>query len=253
MPDGTRCDGNPRARGAGNQLKEFHVSATHPLPDSGDLRFSNLLAARLSRPGGRRKGRRRKMALRIAAARQFEQFGYNQVAAADIATEAGLSRAGFYVYFRDKAHIAASVLRPFIAVAFPARGTSTGAAATVKLERLYSMINDNRRLFQCLEPLRGEAPSLVREVDARILRWHGELLSGAGLDAGLAGLLSAMSIGLAWRPAAEQDWGAGRVTELLSPLMSMSREGRHQQLCHLAHIELGIVGGDRRRQAWTRP
>jgi len=196
------------------------VSATCSLPDRVDLRFSALLAARLSRRGLPRKGRRRKIALRIAAARQFEQLGYDQVGAADIANAAGISRAGFYVYFRDKAHIAVSVLRPFVAVAFPTGGTPSTAAATVNLEQLYGMINDNRRLVQCLEPLRAEAPAFVRNVDARILRWHGDLLQGAGLDARLAGLLSAMSIGLAWRPPAEQDWGAGRVTELLSPLLS---------------------------------
>ncbi|MDP1873186.1 TetR/AcrR family transcriptional regulator [Phenylobacterium sp.] len=179
------------------------------------------------------------IALRIAAARQFEQFGYDQVGAADIANAAGLSRAGFYVYFRDKAHIAVSVLRPFVAVAFPTGGAPSNTAATANLEQLYGMINDNRRLVQCLEPLRVEAPGFVGEVDARILRWHGDLLEGAGLDARLAGLLSAMSIGLAWRPPAEQDWGVGGVTELLSPLMSRKGEGLRRGLCPPAYLDPG--------------
>ena len=239
-PAGGGCEGGAGMIAMrGFRLKEFSVSATLSLPDRGDLRFSDLLAARLLRSGVRRKGRRRKIALRIAAARQFEQFGYDQVGAADIATAAGLSRAGFYVYFRDKAHIAVSVLRPFVAVVFPMGGAPSNTAATANLEQLYGLINDNRRLVQCLEPLRAEAPRFVQEVDARILCWHGHLLRDAGLDARLAGLLSAMSIGLAWRPAAKQDWGAGRVTELLSPLLSENGDCARRRRCPPANREKG--------------
>jgi hypothetical protein len=92
------------------------------------------------------------------------------------------------------------------------------------------MINDNRRLVQCLEPLRMEAPGFVSAVDARILRWHGDLLDGAGLDPRLASLLSAMSMGLAWRPSAELDGGVARVTELLSPQLSRRGQGPERSL-----------------------
>ncbi len=200
------------------------MPAPRPIADHIDMRFSALLEARLARPGRRRKGLRRKIALRIAAARLFEQQGYEASGAAEIAQAAGLSRAGFYVYFRDKAHVAISVLRPFVAVAFPLEGAQSGAAAA-SLEQLYRMINDNRRLVQCLEPLRMEAPGFVSAVDARILRWHGDLLDGAGLDPRLASLLSAMSMGLAWRPSAELDGGVARVTELLSPQLSRRGQG----------------------------
>ncbi|MDZ4054814.1 MAG: hypothetical protein U1E24_16350, partial [Phenylobacterium sp.] len=96
------------------------------------------------------------------------------------------------------------------------------------LEQLYRMINENRRLVQCLEPLRAEAPAFVSAVDARILRWHGDLLDGAGLDPRLASLLSAMSMGLAWRPSADLDGGVARVTELLSPQLSHRGEAQER-------------------------
>ena len=118
-------------------------------------------------------------------------------------------------------------------------GAPSNTAATANLEQLYGLINDNRRLVQCLEPLRAEAPRFVQEVDARILCWHGHLLRDAGLDARLAGLLSAMSIGLAWRPAAKQDWGAGRVTELLSPLLSENGDCARRRRCPPANREKG--------------
>lgn len=207
------------------RLEEFCVPTTRPLSARTDMRFSALLEARLARSGRRRKGLRRKIALRIAAARLFEQQGYEASGAAEIAEAAGLSRAGFYVYFRDKAHVAVSVLRPFVAVAFPVEGAQSGAAVA-SLEQLYRMINDNRRLVQCLEALRTEAPSFVSAVDVRVLRWHGEFLDAAGLDPRLASLLSAMSMGLAWRPSADLDGGVARVTELLSPQLSHRGEAQ---------------------------
>lgn len=164
-----------------------------------DAPYIRLLQLRLSR-AAKRKGRRRRAALRISAARLFLQHGYDSVGAADIARAAGLSKAGFYVYFESKSHVAVSVLRPFFVLTFPLRQEILEVGPEACLQRLYARIYAHRRLVQAIEPLRREAPDFARQLDARILRWHETLLKAAGADAAQARLLSATSLGVAWLP-----------------------------------------------------
>ncbi|ACG77091.1 transcriptional regulator, TetR family [Phenylobacterium zucineum HLK1] len=201
--------------------------------------FPRLLETRLA-GRARRKGRRTRAALRIAAARLIHLNGYDRVHTADIADAAGLSKAAFYVYFRDKADVAVSVLRPFVAVAFPARSPCFEAVDPVRsaFARLAPLIGENRRLIQALEPLRDDAPDFAARCEARILRWHEGLLSSAGLDPRLAPLLAATSLGLAWR---SPDAAAGGVAEEVSRLWRPAGAAPRQAV-RAAPVLVSLVG-----------
>lgn len=166
--------------------------------------FPGLLDTRLRRTRRARKGFRTRSALRVAAARSLHDGGYDRLNAADIAASAEVSKATFYVYFRDKAHIAATVLRPFLAYAFP------GAACEVPepdplqaaLACLLPRLRRHRRLLQSLDLMGRDDPDFAAAAQTRILRWHQGLLLRSGRDPDLAPLLAATSLGFAWAPGA---------------------------------------------------
>lgn len=205
------------------------TALTHdPADIEGDHSFPRLLEARLRRSGRTRKGLRTRAALRVAAAQRLHDGGYERLNAGEIAAAADLSKATFYIYFRDKAHVAATVLRPFLTYAFPAAegGALEADPLPAAFARLLPRVREHRHLLQGLDLLGRDDAGFATAAQARILRWHQRLLVRSGRDPELAPLLAATSLGFAWAPGAggPSGFSPGLLAEQISRLWRV--EGR---------------------------
>lgn len=98
------------------------------------LRFVDWLAQAHDSPDLLRKGDRRRVALKLAAAQLLEDRGYDAFSTGDVSDKAQVTRTAFYVYFPNKQALALDLLEDFqhfmMSVLRPARkGLSLAEAA----------------------------------------------------------------------------------------------------------------------------
>lgn len=141
------------------------------------LSYIEHLEEGLKRAPPKQKGQRTRQRLKIATARVLEKKGYHAMRVADITARAKMAEGSFYVYFKDKADAALTVLREVLLLfSYENRG-GTGEHSEFEAirdanRRWITMCRANAGLMRCILQLGDEDPELAELAQQTNRQWY---------------------------------------------------------------------------------
>ncbi|MBV7409410.1 TetR/AcrR family transcriptional regulator [Maritimibacter sp. DP1N21-5] len=117
-------------------------------------------------------------AILAAATQAFARYGYRRTSMADVAAEAGMSRAALYLHFKNKEDIFTSLVQAYfghsakaIAVALSQGGTPEEALARAfeaKMGPLFHKLMESPHGAELLDAKAAVSPEIVRSCEAQV-------------------------------------------------------------------------------------